>query len=170
MGPRDPTQYGLRAEKKNNIFRGFASRYLEEAFNVDSETVRRLQGQDDYRNDIIRVKGGKLDLVSPVTRSTQEHQREQHYQEEIREREQGGRWNDNGLEETFCSMRLSENIGDPSRSDVFNPQAGRVSTVNSFNLPILRFLRLSAEKGNLYKVIYKNTLCFIHSFILVQRV
>ncbi|XP_024032266.1 legumin B-like, partial [Morus notabilis] len=62
-----------------------------------------------------------------------------------------GRDCDNGLEETFCSMRLKENIGDPSRADIFTPQAGRISTVNSFNLPILRHLRLSAERGVLYK-------------------
>ncbi|XP_062096769.1 11S globulin seed storage protein Jug r 4-like [Humulus lupulus] len=145
------------SENYRNIFKGFNSRYLEEAFNVDSETVKRLQGQNDDRNSIIRVKG-RLDLVSPL-RSSQEQQREERSEEERqREREQeqrrysrGGRYEDNGLEETFCSMRIRANIGDPSRADVFTPQAGRISTVNSFNLPILRFLQLSAERGVLYK-------------------
>ncbi|KAF4358158.1 hypothetical protein F8388_009441 [Cannabis sativa] len=145
------------SENYRNIFKGFNSRYLEEAFNVDSETVKRLQGQNDDRNSIIRVKG-TLDLVSPL-RSSQEHQREERYEDE-RQREieqerrrmsRGGRYEANGLEETFCSMRLRENIGDPSRADVFTPQAGRISTVNSYNLPILRFLQLSAERGVLYK-------------------
>lgn len=148
------------------------TRFIEEAFNVDSETAKRIQGQNDNRNNIIKVKGS-LDLVSPL-RSSQERQREGRWEEERereerweeeREREQeqerererrmcrrGGRDCDNGLEETFCSMRLKENIGDPSRADIFTPQAGRISTVNSFNLPILRHLRLSAERGVLYKV------------------
>ena len=90
----------------------------------------------------------------------EEREREERWEEE-REREQRERerdWRsprgdyDNGLEETFCSMRLKENIGDPSRADIFTPQAGRISTVNSFNLPILRHLRLSAERGVLYNV------------------
>ncbi|PON62631.1 11-S seed storage protein [Parasponia andersonii] len=145
------------SEDYNNIFRGFNSRLLEEAFNVDQETVRRLQGQSDNRNSIIRVKG-RLDLVSPL-RSRQEGQREGRWEEEReREREEeqrrmrrGGGYDANGLEETFCSLRLRENIGDPSRADVFTPQAGRVSTVNSFNLPILGHLQLSAERGTLYR-------------------
>ena len=126
---------------------------------MDSETAKRLQGENDNRNNIIRVKG-KLDLVSPL-RSRRESQREERWEEEReREREEerrrmrrGGGYDVNGLEETFCSMRLRENIGDPSRADVFTPQAGRLSTVNSFNLPILRFLQLSAERGALYRVI-----------------
>ncbi|EXB63053.1 Legumin A [Morus notabilis] len=56
----------------------------------------------------------------------------------------------NDLKETFCSMRLKENIDDPSRADIFTPQAGRINTVNSFNMLILRHLRLSAERGVLY--------------------
>lgn len=58
----------------------------------------------------------------------------------------------NGLEETFCSLRLKENIGNPERADIFSPRAGRISTLNSYNLPILRFLRLSAERGFFYRV------------------
>ncbi|GMN75590.1 hypothetical protein TIFTF001_056550, partial [Ficus carica] len=82
---------------------------------------------------------------------TWEEEREREQQERERDRRRSPRGDyDNGLEETFCSMRLKENIGDPSRADIFTPQAGRISTVNSFNLPILRHLRLSAERGVLY--------------------
>ncbi|GMN21173.1 hypothetical protein TIFTF001_048841, partial [Ficus carica] len=164
---RDPSRRRRSSENKYNIFRGLNTRFIEEAFNVDSETARRIQGQNDNRNNIIKVKG-RLDLVSPLMRSSQERKREGRWEEERereerweeeREREQRERerdWRsrrgdyDNGLEETFCSMRLKENIGDPSRADIFTPQAGRISTVNSFNLPILRHLRLSAERGVLY--------------------
>nr|XP_028962855.1 LOW QUALITY PROTEIN: 13S globulin basic chain-like [Malus domestica] len=62
----------------------------------------------------------------------------------------GGGGRANGLEETFCSMRLKENIRDPSNADFYSPQAGRVSVVNSGTLPILSALRLSAEHGVLY--------------------
>lgn len=40
----------------------------------------------------------------------------------------------------------------PARtSTTHRPQAGRFHTVNSLNLPILSFFRLSAERGGLYK-------------------
>lgn len=51
----------------------------------------------------------------------------------------------NGLEESFCNLRLKENIEEPSRADVYNPHAGRITTVNRQKLPILRYLKLSAE-------------------------
>ncbi|KAF3436147.1 hypothetical protein FNV43_RR23239 [Rhamnella rubrinervis] len=121
----------------NNLYSGFDTRLLADALNIDEETARKLQGEDDNRKNIIRVQG-KLELVSPQ-RSRQEEQ----------ERQQQSRGN--GLEETFCSARLRENIADPSRADVYSPQAGRVSTVNSYNLPILRSLGLSAERGFLYQ-------------------
>ncbi|KAK7267357.1 hypothetical protein RIF29_20027 [Crotalaria pallida] len=57
----------------------------------------------------------------------------------------------NGIEETICSVELRENIADPSRADLFNPTAGRISTVNSLTLPILRWFQLSAEYVSLYK-------------------
>ncbi|CAJ2627896.1 unnamed protein product [Trifolium pratense] len=57
----------------------------------------------------------------------------------------------NGLEETICSARIRENIARPGRADLYNPRAGRISTVNSLTLPILRRLRLSAEYVHLYR-------------------
>lgn len=59
---------------------------------------------------------------------------------------------ENGLEETICTMRLRENIGDRSRADIYTPQAGRINTLNSHNLPILFWLQLSAEHGLLHNV------------------
>jgi hypothetical protein len=59
---------------------------------------------------------------------------------------------DNGVEETFCTARLKLNINDPEDADFFNPRAGRITTVNSLNLPILRSVQLSVERGVLYPV------------------
>ena len=136
---RDPSRREAEqfSENKNTMFKGFDSRFLEEAFNVDAELVRKLQGQNDNRNNIVRVKG-ELELVSPMTSRGMEEERQ--------------RYDENGLEETFCSMSIRKNIGRSSKADFFSPQAGRISSVNSLNLPILRHLRLSAEKGNLYSV------------------
>ncbi|KAI4326563.1 hypothetical protein MLD38_031865 [Melastoma candidum] len=64
----------------------------------------------------------------------------------------------NGLEETVCSMRLREQIGHPSRADLYTPGAGHISTVDSHNLPILFWLQLSATHG----VLHNNALLVPH--------
>ncbi|KAL6978681.1 hypothetical protein U1Q18_020346 [Sarracenia purpurea var. burkii] len=136
--------YGRRRGEQHNagnVFSGFDTEVLAEAFGVDIETARKLQGEDDRRGHIIRVDRD-LQVIRPST--SREEQEEQE-----RRREYG--WRDNGIEETICTARLIENINDPSRADIFNPRAGRLTTVNAFNLPILNYLRLSAEKGLLYR-------------------
>lgn len=79
LAPLDTRGHKMRTKKKNNIFRGFNFRILEEAFNIDSSKVTRFLGQDDYRNDIIRVKG-KLDLVNLVIRPSQESEHKKQYE------------------------------------------------------------------------------------------
>ncbi|XP_057426694.1 legumin type B-like [Lotus japonicus] len=66
-------------------------------------------------------------------------------------RGRGGCRTSNGLEENFCTLKIHENINRPSRADLYNPRAGRISDINSLTLPILRFLGLSAEYVNLYQ-------------------
>ncbi|KAI8523046.1 hypothetical protein RHMOL_Rhmol13G0043900 [Rhododendron molle] len=149
--PQYRGEYGSRRgqEQHNagNVFSGFDSEVLAESFGVDRETARRLQGQDDQRGHIVRVERGLL-VLRPS--SSQEEQEEQ---------ERGGRYQAaNGLEETVCSARLIENINDPSRADIYNPRAGRLTSVNGHNLPILNYLRLSAERG----VLYRNALMAPH--------
>ncbi|BFG42960.1 hypothetical protein CerSpe_292340 [Prunus speciosa] len=138
----------------NNVFSGFNTQLLAQALNVNEETARNLQGQNDNRNQIIRVRGN-LDFVQPPRgqqeREHEERQQEQLQQERQRAGQQGGQLMVNGLEETFCSLRLKENIGNPERADIFSPRAGRISTLNSHNLPILRWLRLSVERGFFYR-------------------
>ncbi|KAJ6352268.1 hypothetical protein OIU76_001473 [Salix suchowensis] len=111
--------------------------YLLKLSNVDEQVARRLQNESDRRGNIVRVKGG-LQIVMPPSLRQEEH--EQEHRGEHR----------NGLEETMCTMRIRENIGDASRADVFTPEAGRISTLNSHKLPILRHIQLSADRGVLY--------------------
>ncbi|KAL7198578.1 hypothetical protein ACSBR2_020964 [Camellia fascicularis] len=68
------------------------------------------------------------------------------------EREEQGEYGigSNGFEETFCTMRLHQNIDERREADVYSKQAGRINIVSQHKLPILRFLDMSAERGNLY--------------------
>ncbi|KAG6724296.1 hypothetical protein I3842_03G253900 [Carya illinoinensis] len=140
----------------NNVFSGFDAEFLADAFNVDTEMARRLQSENDHRGSIVRVEGRQLQVIRP--RWSHEEQEREERKEREREREseserrqsRRGRRDDNGLEETICTLSLRENIGDPSRADIYTEEAGRISTVNSHNLPILRWLQLSAERGALY--------------------
>ena len=84
------------------------TRFLAEAFNVSEQVARKLQSESDRRGNIVRVKGGLQTVMPPSFRQE--------------EQEQGQRGEHcNGLEETLCTMRIRENIGDPSRADVFTP-------------------------------------------------
>ena len=66
-----------------------------------------------------------------------EHKGQQHGKEKGRERyKEGGegRERSNVLEEILCTLKLHENIADPSHADIFNPRAGRVRTINSLTM------------------------------------
>ncbi|CAI0558856.1 unnamed protein product [Linum tenue] len=128
---------GGQEQRSGNIFQGFDEQFLAEAFNVDTDLARRMKNENDNRGVIVRVED-RLQFLTPE------------FSEEERSEYQRGR-PANGVEETFCSARLKQNINDPSRADVYNPRAGRITSVNSHNLPILRSLRLSAQKGHLYQ-------------------
>jgi len=104
-----------------------------------------LKGRNDQRGEIVRVQG-KLGVLRP---SRSESREEEYGHEE--EREERGKMA-NGLEQAFCSMRIKENIGDPRRADIYNPDGGRLTTLNSQKLPILRYLKLSAWRGSLRRV------------------
>ena len=108
----------------------------------------------------MKVKGRLQVARPPRSREERERlERQEREQEREDEREQResrrgghGRGGYNGIEETLCTLRLRENIHDPSRADIYNPHAGRISTLNSYNLPVLRWLQLSAEFGRLQRV------------------
>ncbi|KAI3934002.1 hypothetical protein MKW92_008166 [Papaver armeniacum] len=142
---------------ENNIFNGFNVETLAEAFGVSTETARKLQGQDDQRGNIVFVEGG-LHAIRPQ-QGEEEEEQEQRYR------------TTNGLEETMCSMRLKQNIANPTRADIYSEKGGRITTLNSQKLPILSFLQMSAERG----VLYQNALYAphwnlnAHSVIYVTR-
>ncbi|XP_057781365.1 11S globulin seed storage protein Ana o 2.0101-like [Salvia miltiorrhiza] len=109
-----------------NVFRGFRTELLAEVFEVDEETARKLKSENDERGPIVIVEK-ELQVIKPPVRRH------------------------NGLEETACSAKIRENIDSPSRADIYNPQAGRLSTVNGFTFPLLNYLQLSFAKAVLYK-------------------
>lgn len=122
----------------DNVFKGFAVQVLAEAFNVDLETAKKLQGENDRRGHMVNIEQG-LQVISPPFTGE-----EQQYGEQNRRA--------NGLEETICTARVRQNIDNPSRADIYNPRAGRFTTANSLTLPILSFLQLSAARGVLHRV------------------
>ncbi|XP_052305478.1 legumin B [Populus trichocarpa] len=130
-------------ERSRNVFSGFNEQILAEAFNIDTKLARRMQNENDNRGIIVRAQH-ELQVISP-RQSQEEEERQQESRRSTRRRHE-----DNGVEETFCTARLKLNINDPEDADVFNPRAGRLTTVNSLNLPILRHVQLSAERGVLY--------------------
>ncbi|XP_009624043.1 11S globulin seed storage protein Jug r 4 [Nicotiana tabacum] len=141
-------QYGGRSLRREqfqsgNVFNGFDVQVLAEAFGVDQETARRLQGQEDQRGHIVNIQQGLRVVRPPFSQE----------QEEREERQEQGQYGPrmNGIEETICSAKVRQNIDNPSRADIYNPHAGRFTTVNSLTLPILSFLRLSAARGVLYR-------------------
>ncbi|WCJ24049.1 11S globulin seed storage protein 1 [Euphorbia peplus] len=138
-----------RQDNAGNIFSGLDEQMLADAFNINTDLARRLRSENDNRGIIVSVERD-LELVVPE-QSQEEERREQEEQRqrEFESRRQGSSRR-NGVEETFCTQRLKHNINDPSRADIFNPQAGRVTNINSHNLPILSYLRLSVQKGVLY--------------------
>lgn len=126
-------RYRREESIKENILRGFSTESLAAAFGIDMELARKLQCRDDTRGEIVRAENG-LEVLRPSRREEEE------------------RKSNNGLEETYCSMKIKQNIGDPRRADVFNPRGGRITTLNSEKLPILRFIQMSAERVVLYRV------------------
>ncbi|KAJ0092107.1 hypothetical protein Patl1_25601 [Pistacia atlantica] len=150
---------GQQGQQSNNILSAFDEEILAQSFNIDTQLARRLQKEKRQRGIIVRVQED-LEVLSPHRQG-----QEQEYEEE-RERRQR-----NGLEETFCTMTLTYNINDPSRADVYNPRGGRVSSVNALNLPILRFLQLSAKKGVLHRdaILAPHWNVNAHSIVYITR-
>lgn len=117
---------------------------------MERETINQMQGQKDNRGNIIRVERD-LKVLSPEWDVEEEEIRSERRHHHRTRDGGGGGWNGNGFEETFCSARLRENIDEPRKADVFNPQGGRLASLNSHKLPILNFLQLSASRVKLYQ-------------------
>ncbi|KAL1199627.1 12S seed storage protein CRA1 [Cardamine amara subsp. amara] len=129
---------GREQNPQNHIISGFAPEVIAQAWKIDLELAKKIQKPNEKHGNIVRVEG-QFSAIRPPLRG----QRPQEEEEERR----GGEGN--GLEETICSARVTENLDDPSNADVYKPQLGYISTLNSYDLPILRFLRLSALRGSI---------------------
>lgn len=126
---------------------------------MNHELARRLQGQNDQRGEIVRVRHG-LQWLRP-SRTQQEEQQQQQPQtqpqqqqeeeEEEEERRRGGQCG-NGLEEMYCALKTRANINEPSRADIYNPQGGRITHLNAQKFPILNLVQMSATRVVLHRV------------------
>ncbi|ESQ54397.1 hypothetical protein EUTSA_v10027035mg [Eutrema salsugineum] len=125
-----------QGEEEKNMFSGFDPQVIAQALKIDVRLAEELQNRRDNRGNIVSVKG-PFQVVRPPLRQAYESEKWRH--------PRGPQ--DNGLEETICSMRTHENIDDPARADVYKPNLGRMTNVNSLTLPILQYLRLSATRG-----------------------
>ncbi|KAK1283288.1 hypothetical protein QJS10_CPB21g00047 [Acorus calamus] len=114
-----------------NILSAFDANVIAQAFNVPNEIARRLT-REDNRGFIVKVQRGGMGMIKPDERE--------------RSSSRGER---NGMEETYCNMRINQNLDNPREADIYSRQAGRLNSVNMHKLPILRYLDLSAEKGSL---------------------
>ena len=134
-----------REDSGNNLLSGFEAETLSEVMGISRELAEKIRGRNDNRGEIVRVEGA-FRIVKPSR--TEEEQEEEYEHEEERERHRPA----NGIEQAFCSMRIKHNIDDPSRADIYNPNAGRTTTLNSQKLTILKYLQLNAVRGVLHRV------------------
>ncbi|KAI3772992.1 hypothetical protein L6452_04188 [Arctium lappa] len=146
-----PWQQGQQSQKKGpwqqqegspnfvNIFSGFDTELLAEAFNCDPQIVRAMQ-ESRNRGLIVKVQQ-PMQFITP-----DEQQLRQPRQQQQQQQPGGG---SNGFEETICSEKLLYNLDSQREADIFSRQAGKLNSVNQHKLPILSYLDLSAEKGNL---------------------
>ncbi|KAA8543368.1 hypothetical protein F0562_021137 [Nyssa sinensis] len=119
-------------ESFQNIFNAFDEELMAEAFNIPVDLVKKMQREDE-RGLIVNARE-MMSLIRPDENDENE--------------EEEGKAS-NGLEETLCTMRIHQNIDNRRQADVYARQAGSLSIVNQHKLPILRYMDLSAEKGNL---------------------
>ncbi|URE26694.1 glutelin [Musa troglodytarum] len=139
----------LQQIKGNNLLSGFELDPLAEALGVDRELVRKIQNLDDRRGEIVRVASGLQVLQASWMREQEVPQPEREPRQECQE----GRGCQSNLLEVYCTLKITQNIGDPRLADYFNPRAGRITTLNSQKLPILRFVQMSAVRGLLRPVL-----------------
>ncbi|KAG6468849.1 hypothetical protein ZIOFF_073542 [Zingiber officinale] len=135
-----------RAEERKevNLLSGFDTNLLAEALGVDREVAKKIQNPEDRRGDIVLVERG-LEMLRPSRWMEQQVQQ----QEEQEERQ--GQCPRNGLEETYCTLKNKQNMADAMLADYYNPRAGRITLLNSQKLPMLRFIQMSAVRGQLRK-------------------
>lgn len=151
---------GEQGESSNNILSGFDTDLLAEVIGVSRDTVRKLQSRNDQRGDIVRVERTLRILRPSRSEEREERSEERSERGERREREESReRYSEdrdamvgNGLDEALCSMKMKENIGEPMKADIYKPNGGRITYLNSQKLPILKYIQMSANRGVLHRV------------------
>ncbi|KAK9055712.1 hypothetical protein SSX86_026797 [Deinandra increscens subsp. villosa] len=135
----DPSRRGQQGSLNvENIYAGFDTDLLAEAFNSDPQIIRALQQSSD-RGLIVRVQQ-PMEFVTPEEEQDQSRQRQ---------RRSGGGPASNGIEEKICSSKIFYNLDNQREADIFSRQAGKLNLVNEHKLPILSYMDMSAEKGHL---------------------
>ncbi|MCF6770707.1 hypothetical protein, partial [Corynebacterium parakroppenstedtii] len=154
------SQKGKHQEEEENeggsILSGFTLEFLEHAFSVDKQIAKNLQGENEGEDSgaIVTVKGG-LRVTAPAMRKPQQEEDDDDEEEQPQcvETDKGcqrqSKRSRNGIDETICTMRLRQNIGQNSSPDIYNPQAGSITTATSLDFPALWLLKLSAQYGSL---------------------
>lgn len=55
----------------------------------------------------------------------------------------------NAIDETICAMKLQYHINNRKHAGVYSRKAGKITTVNKYKMPILRFIDMSLKKSDL---------------------
>ncbi|CAI8614326.1 unnamed protein product [Vicia faba] len=172
---RPPLEPEIRSEEERT-HRKRDEKVVEEEEVIEDEPGKREREHCEWRKETRRYKEGEpkeeAEVVEEKETKTKEHRRhygereirhggekrEEEEKEEVEEEKQKRTkikereaQKGNFLEETVCTLKLHENLADSSRADVFNPRAGRITSVNSLTLPVLKLLHLSAQWVKLYK-------------------
>lgn len=159
---RPPLEPEIRSEEEETHRRHTEKRVEEREEEVEDEPCkrehrewrreRRTHGEGEGEGGCEGEEEEVVEEKETKTKERRRHGEREEKQTRTTTREREGQ-KDNSLEETVCTLKLHENIADPSRADVFNPRAGRITTANSLTLPVLKSLHLSAQWVNLYKVV-----------------
>ncbi|XP_073290968.1 11S globulin seed storage protein 2-like [Primulina huaijiensis] len=134
--PKKGQQEGGRFEEEtfHNILKEFDTNLLAEAFDMPEEIVRQMQKGGEERGLSV-IAQEKMSFIRPDEQEGWGKHEERY---------------DNGLEETYCSMKISTNVESRREADIYSRQAGKLNVADKHKLPILKFLDMSAERGDLF--------------------
>ncbi|KAH6805052.1 hypothetical protein C2S51_029883 [Perilla frutescens var. frutescens] len=122
-------------ETFHNIFQAFDAELMAEAFNVSPDIIRRMQATEEERGLSVMARESMRYIRPEEVKEYSSRRPSEQY---------------NGLEESFCSMKILSNLDNTREADVYSRQAGKLNVVDMHKLPILRFIDMSAEKGTLF--------------------
>ncbi|EAZ05461.1 hypothetical protein OsI_27675 [Oryza sativa Indica Group] len=126
-------------EESYNILSGFDTELLAESMRVSPDIARKLQGRSDKRGNIVRVRRGGLRMLRPATERVTD--------EEMMRGANAAAAAGNGIDEAVCLMKLRENVADPMKADLYTPNGGRITVLNSQKLPVLKLIKMSVNRG-----------------------